>query len=36
VDNEVDSIHCGSGFDTVRADRIDHVHKDCEHVNWIP
>ena len=32
VDGEVDTITCGSGRDTVRADRRDRVARDCERV----
>lgn len=32
-DGETDSVTCGAGEDTVRADAIDTVASDCEHVD---
>ncbi|MDQ6749388.1 MAG: hypothetical protein M3Z33_01325 [Actinomycetota bacterium] len=32
-DGQRDSIDCGSGNDTVAADKIDRVAKNCEHVH---
>jgi hypothetical protein len=32
VDGKVDRISCGAGRDTVLADRVDHVGRDCERV----
>ena len=35
-DGEVDDVQCGPGTDTVRADPVDRVADDCEHVDGIP
>jgi Ca2+-binding RTX toxin-like protein len=32
-DGEVDDVQCGPGTDTVRADPVDRVADDCEHVD---
>jgi hypothetical protein len=32
-DGERDTVRCGAGEDTVRADRRDKIDRDCETVN---
>ncbi len=36
ADGEVDTIDCGLGTDTVEADRIDRIARNCENVSFVP